>query len=116
MLRLCDLNELTIGQARRLQAGRHLLLLIRTSTRSVHAYLNRCPHLGIPLAWQDSQLMSQDGEYLQCSTHGALFETRTGFCISGPCQGDQLWAFTCQIDGTEVKIDETELPQLPSLN
>ncbi|MBC67605.1 MAG: Rieske, partial [Acinetobacter sp.] len=32
----------------------------------------------------------QDREYIQCSTHGALFSVETGECISGPCLGDFL--------------------------
>ncbi len=116
MLKLCQLGDLTIGKGRLLKAGNHHLILVRTDSHTVHLYLNRCPHLGIPLAWQDSQLMSPDGTALQCGSHGALFVPASGFCTSGPCAGDQLWSFTCQIENESVFMDETELPDLPTVN
>ena len=116
MLKLCALSDLPIGPARRALVGTTNLLLIRTAADSVHAYLNRCPHLGIPLTWQDGQLMSPDGEYIQCAMHGALFEPTTGYCISGPCRGDELWSITCTINDQNVLIDEAELPTTPPIN
>ena len=114
MLKLCELSDLAIGKGRLLKAGDHHLILVRTNLDSVQLYLNRCPHLGIPLAWQDSQLMSPDGSVFQCGSHGALFDPATGFCTSGPCEGDQLWSFTCMISESSVLMDETELPDLPA--
>jgi len=116
MLKLCQLSDLTIAKGRLLKAGECHLILVRTATSTVRLYLNRCPHLGIPLAWQDSQLMSPDGSAFQCGSHGALFVPETGYCTSGPCEGDQLWSFTCQIENGAVFMDETELPDPVSLN
>jgi hypothetical protein len=110
MLPLCELDTLETGRARRVLIGSVTVLLVRTGPDTVHAYLNRCPHLGISLGWQDSQLMSPDGVYLQCSTHGAQFVTTTGECISGPCRGDQLWSISCTIVDRHVLIEEHELP------
>ena len=28
--------------------------------------------------------------YLVCSTHGAMFEPGTGYCVAGPCRGASL--------------------------
>ncbi|KEC84520.1 Rieske [Acinetobacter sp. ETR1] len=55
-----------------------------------YAYQNVCPHLQTELEFLENQFLDQDGEYIQCSTHGALFEVETGECISGPCLGDKL--------------------------
>jgi len=55
-----------------------------------YAYQNVCPHLQPELEFLENQFLDQDGEYIQCSTHGALFEVETGECISGPCLGDKL--------------------------
>src|SRR5215472_14387931 len=30
---------------------------------SLHAYLNRCPHIGIPLDWVDNQFFTLDGRH-----------------------------------------------------
>jgi hypothetical protein len=116
MLKLCRLDDLVVGKARLLNAGHNHLILVRSQANAVQAYLNRCPHLKIPLASQDSQLMSPDGSAIQCATHGALFIPESGFCISGPCKGEQLWSFTCLVENASVYLDETELPNLPTEN
>lgn len=113
MQAVCALTDLPPGKARGVRIGHVDLLLVHTDAGAVHVYLNRCPHLGIPLAWQDSQILSRDGRYLQCSSHGALFEPGTGFCIEGPCMGDQLWEISCRIEQGEVCVDTSELPAAP---
>lgn len=55
-----------------------------------YAYQNVCPHLQTELEFLENQFLDRDGEYIECSTHGALFEVETGICIQGPCQGDKL--------------------------
>ena len=56
----------------------------------VCAFVNRCPHLGTELDWQPGEFFEEGGLYLVCSTHGAIFEPRTGFCVAGPCRGASL--------------------------
>jgi len=56
----------------------------------VHAYVNRCPHAGTELDWQPGEFFETGGLYLVCSTHGALFEPSTGYCVAGPCRGASL--------------------------
>jgi nitrite reductase/ring-hydroxylating ferredoxin subunit len=56
----------------------------------VCAFVNRCPHLGTELDWQPGEFFEESGLYLVCSTHGALFEPSTGFCVAGPCRGASL--------------------------
>ena len=51
---------------------------------SFYAYQNVCPHLQVELEFLENQFLDQDQEFIQCSTHGALFEVETGLCISGP--------------------------------
>ncbi len=65
------------------------LFLIRTPSR-ILAYRNHCPHLGIPLNWQPDTFLSADNAYIQCATHGALFNIDNGACIAGPCSGQAL--------------------------
>ncbi|QJR15218.1 Rieske (2Fe-2S) protein [Usitatibacter palustris] len=57
---------------------------------AVCAFVNRCPHLGTELDWQPGEFFEEAGLYLVCSTHGALFEPASGFCVSGPCHGATL--------------------------
>ena len=56
----------------------------------VHAYVNECPHVGTELDWQPGEFFDIAGLYLVCSTHGALFEPGTGYCVAGPCRGATL--------------------------
>lgn len=49
------------------------------------AYLNRCRHLPIPIDGGSKRYLTEDGEYLLCGTHGALYRRDDGVCIAGPC-------------------------------
>jgi len=62
---------------------------IRSGGRA-HAYLNRCAHIGVELDWKQGKFFDANGEYLICSTHGALYEPQSGACRGGPCRGAKL--------------------------
>lgn len=55
-----------------------------------YAYINRCPHLGVSLEFQDQQFMDMDREFLICANHGALFQVDNGECVFGPCKNQAL--------------------------
>jgi nitrite reductase/ring-hydroxylating ferredoxin subunit len=67
-----------------------------------HGYLNSCPHTGATLDWQEDKFLDMDNAFIQCSTHDALFDIKTGRCFAGPCVGDHLTAIDIFID-TKVK-------------
>ena len=56
----------------------------------VFVYLNRCPHRGTELEMLENQFLDPDGAFIQCSTHGALFQVHDGRCVSEPCPGKRL--------------------------
>lgn len=56
----------------------------------VYAYLNRCAHIAMELDWQPGKFFDAEGEYLICSTHGALYAPESGACRGGPCKGAGL--------------------------
>jgi nitrite reductase/ring-hydroxylating ferredoxin subunit len=56
----------------------------------VHGYLNRCAHVAMELDWQEGVFFDFEGRDLLCSTHGATYDTATGRCIGGPCNGSPL--------------------------
>jgi nitrite reductase/ring-hydroxylating ferredoxin subunit len=56
----------------------------------VYAYLNRCAHIAMELDWKEGKFFDTDGEYLICSTHGALYAPESGACRGGPCRGAKL--------------------------
>ena len=69
-----------------------------------HAYVNRCPHAGTILDLWPNEFFSEDGRYLLCSTHGALFEKHTGVCVEGPCPGARLDLLTVEVDGASLVV------------
>jgi len=75
----------------------------------VHAYLNRCAHIGVELDWQPGRFFDVEGMVLLCSTHGALYDPETGSCLGGPCQGGRLIPVAVEeIGGAVVLKDEDE--------
>ena len=69
---------------------------------AVRAYVNRCPHSGTELDWQPGEFFEETGLYLICSTHGALFEPGSGFCVAGPCRGASLEPLAIRERGGQV--------------
>jgi len=92
-VRLGPLAIVADGAARnfviQMRAGRFHGFIVRRGVM-VHGYVDRCPHAGLPLAQTLDQYLTADGHLIQCSWHGALFETGTGRCVGGPCVGQQL--------------------------
>jgi len=68
----------------------------------VRAFVNRCPHAGTELDWQPGEFFEESGLYLMCSTHGALFEPGSGFCVAGPCRGASLEPLATRERGGQV--------------
>ncbi len=58
----------------------------------VYAYLNRCGHIPVELDWQPGEFLDPSGQFLICSTHGALYDPATGACRAGRCEGRGLVA------------------------
>ena len=56
----------------------------------VHAYLNRCAHVGVQLDWQEGRFFDPETGLLICATHGALYDPASGVCLDGPCRGGRL--------------------------
>lgn len=99
---LCRLDEIPDGAAWGFDLGDGEdpleIFVVRAGTQAF-GYLNVCPHAGSPLDWQPDDFLSEDGCNIMCHTHGALFEIEDGFCIAGPCAGDQLTQVKVALDG-----------------
>ena len=68
----------------------------------LHAYVNRCRHVPMELDWVENQFFTEDGVYLQCATHGALYVPESGECIAGPPCGRSLVRIPLEITGGVV--------------
>jgi len=90
MERICMTEEVPEREARAFDTLQGTTIFITQRDGSFYAYQNLCPHLQTELEYLENQFLDQDKEYIQCSTHGALFNVETGECISGPCLGDFL--------------------------
>lgn len=53
----------------------------------VKVYKNVCGHIAVNLDFVKGQFFDESGEFLVCSTHGALYQANTGKCMGGPCYG-----------------------------
>jgi nitrite reductase/ring-hydroxylating ferredoxin subunit len=90
---VCALSELAPGATRAFTIGGGswpLRGFVVRCTDAVHGYLNRCPHAGHALDLLPGRFLTADGTLLLCSSHGALFEKATGYCVAGPCAGAAL--------------------------
>lgn len=99
--RICALAELANPGSREFQlpgSGPDSSGFVVRHGAAVHAYLNRCPHLGLGLNWSPHQFLDTAGELIQCATHGALFRPQDGHCVRGPCAGQALQALPVVIE------------------
>jgi nitrite reductase/ring-hydroxylating ferredoxin subunit len=65
------------------------------------AYANVCRHRALPLDIGQRTPMSEDGRFLLCGQHGALYDLVSGKCLAGPCPGLSLFAIPVRQDGAE---------------
>ena len=76
------------------------------------AFLNSCPHTGVQLEWRPGDFMDPSNSYLQCSMHGALFQTDSGLCIEGPCVGDSLYKLDIELKhGIIYLLNHEQIPE-----
>lgn len=104
---ICALGEITEGASRGFTIGSGdwpLRGFLVRADGKVHAYVNRCPHAGHPLNLKPHRFLTHDGSLIVCSSHGALFEKSTGYCIAGPCAGASLEGLPIEIEGDYVLL------------
>lgn len=66
---------------------------------AVHAYLNRCAHIAMEMDAQPDRIFDDSGQWLLCSTHGAVYRPDTGACGGGPCRGGLVRIALSERDG-----------------
>jgi len=105
-VRLGPLDCIADGAARNfvleMKAGRFHGFVVRKGDRA-YGYVDRCPHMGLPLAQVLDRYLTDAADMIQCSWHGALFRIEDGECLGGPCAGGRLttWPVTVE-DGMIV--------------
>ncbi len=106
---LCALNALPDPGSRGFSlelAGEVLDVVLVKLQGEVFAYRNRCPHTGVNLEWKADQFLDLSDRYIQCATHGALFRPQDGFCLRGPCAGQQLQPLHLVIEAGQLYLEQ----------
>ena len=79
------------------------ILLLRSGD-SVRAWLNRCPHFGVPLALKNEWLIVKPGQSVSCNVHYAHFRWQDGLCEDGDCEGEHLIALPVTVTDREIRF------------
>lgn len=91
---LCHVADLPNPGSRELKIAGETCFVVRRG-QSLFVYHNHCPHTGAPLNLMPDHFLDYDRQYIQCSTHGAVFEMDSGKCVAGPCTGQYLDMVPC---------------------
>ena len=106
---LGPLDQIADGGARsfvlQMRAGRFHGFVVRRGG-AVWGYVDKCPHMGLPLAQVLDDYLTPKRDFIACSWHSALFAIEDGDCVGGPCSGQKLtpWPVTVQ-DGVIVTAE-----------
>ncbi len=103
----CSAASLAPGMSAkfRLQCrGRPVEGLVVNHDGAYAAYVNVCAHAGTPLDLWPNEFYSEDGRWLVCATHGAVYDPATGVCVEGPCPGARLSRLPLTLDGDTLTV------------
>ena len=107
-------EELPPGRTRKFVldcGGREVEGFVLNSGGAFHAWVNSCRHVPMHLDWVENQFSTEDGQFVQCATHGAHYLPDTGECIAGPPCGKSLVRIPLRIaDGVIVADCPASLP------
>lgn len=78
----------------------------------VYAYLNRCAHVPMEMDYQPNRFFDSTGQFLMCSTHGAMYSPQTGSCRAGPCRGGLISVKVHEVDGKVHWHTSAQIAQL----
>ena len=96
-----------------LRSGEPVSALILSYHGRVHAYYNRCVHMGRKLDCEDADVFDEDGELLRCSMHGVVYQPESGACLSAICAGKSLERIKVIESDGGIHIADKQLQPLP---
>jgi nitrite reductase/ring-hydroxylating ferredoxin subunit len=113
---ICRVADVEASGSRAFTIGRGdwpLRGLLVSAGREIRAYVNHCPHAGHPLDLVPGRFLTADGTLILCSSHGALFEKASGYCVAGPCAGKALTVIALKVESGFVMLaDEVDVGSL----
>ncbi|MEY8876377.1 MAG: Rieske (2Fe-2S) protein [Leptothrix sp. (in: b-proteobacteria)] len=87
--------------------------VLRFEGRAI-GYLNRCAHVPTEMDWREGEFLDQSRQWIICSIHGAMYDPRSGQCVSGPCTGRSLKPLALrELDGRVYWYPENDLAAPP---
>lgn len=101
---LCQLSDLPDGAARLVfsEGDATASVVLLRSGEEVHAFANRCPHFGVPLAKRQEHLIYHPHVSISCNNHYARFRWHDGFCEFGDCAGESLQPLAVELNHGKV--------------
>ncbi|CAN5243409.1 Rieske 2Fe-2S domain-containing protein [soil metagenome] len=84
-------------------------ILITRKGGRYFGYENACPHEGSRLDTAPGEFMDEEGNFIACGKHKAMFDLDSGHCFIGPCQGKALVPLTLIIDDGDICIVDAQL-------
>ena len=107
---LCRLDAVPQGACKELRYGEgdaSFALLLYRRGAEIHAYVNSCPHFGLPLnARADEFLLYNDG-LIMCAHHSAVFSLVDGRCVEGLTSSERLEPVPVRQVGDEIFMADT---------
>lgn len=106
---LCALNDVPNPGAKGFVFGvgtEQFEMFVVRKDETLAAYVNSCPHIGMPLEFMKDKFLNAESTSIVCSTHGAHFRIEDGFCTKGPCRDKSLQTVPITLDGTTLRIAE----------
>jgi len=101
---LCDVNDIAEEAAKGFKVAEDQQIIVVKKDGLISVFENSCQQLGIPLEMMPDQFLDIERNFIQCSTHGALFEIDNGFCVAGPCAGASLKQYDVELKNNEIHI------------
>jgi nitrite reductase/ring-hydroxylating ferredoxin subunit len=104
-VRVARLGEIAEGKSKKFVlevGGREVECFVVRWGDGHHAYVNRCRHIAMSLDWVENRFFDEDGRFLLCATHGALFEPDSGDCVAGPPVGKRLIRVPLEVRDGEI--------------
>jgi 3-phenylpropionate/trans-cinnamate dioxygenase ferredoxin component len=97
--RLCALDELAPGTARRFEVGGHRIAVVRIDDE-VYAIGDTCTHANISLSEGD---VHADDKTIECWKHGSEFSLETGEALTLPATKAEP-VYDVRVDGGDIVV------------
>jgi nitrite reductase/ring-hydroxylating ferredoxin subunit len=103
LIQLCPWDDIPEGSSKGFTLKGIKLFAVKHQGQC-YLYRNTCPHLGIPLEWDEHQFLDSSGTLIRCANHGALFVIDSGQCVTGTCAGRSLEPIQHSVIGQQICI------------